>query len=113
MRIHNHCPQHWCNVIFYMEFISEPTRYGTTLSVPVNCFYIKNINIKMAVEPEAERGLGLQGTVLKQLVFLPFVQYPPLPRVPDLSDPAYADPRAPELANSSNFYISSPPGDKS
>jgi hypothetical protein len=67
----------------------------------------------MAVEPEAEKGLGIQGTVLKQLVFLPFVQYPPLPRVPDLSDPAYADPRAPELANSSNFYISSPPGDKS
>ena len=31
---------------------------------------------------------GAPGKLLRNLVFLPWVQYPPLPRVPDLSDPS-------------------------
>ena len=41
--------------------------------------------------PVAERRHGepgAAGKLLRNLVFLPWVQYPPLPRVPDLSDPS-------------------------
>ena len=42
-------------------------------------------------EPEAEdggSGISVAAALLQNLVFLNWVQFPPLPRVPDLSDPS-------------------------
>jgi len=57
---------------------------------------------------------SLSGSVLQQLIFLPWVQYPPFPRVPDLSDPAKFSFTQGEdnfdLSNISHLFISSPVG---
>ena len=41
-------------------------------------------------QPEAEdsSGISVAAALLQNLVFLNWVQFPPLPRVPDLSDPS-------------------------
>eukprot|EP00090_Calanus_glacialis_P001841 TRINITY_DN11369_c0_g1_i1.p1 TRINITY_DN11369_c0_g1~~TRINITY_DN11369_c0_g1_i1.p1 ORF type:complete len:329 (-),score=117.80 TRINITY_DN11369_c0_g1_i1:1353-2339(-) len=57
---------------------------------------------------------SLTGSVLQQLIFIPWVQYPPFPRVPDLSDPAkFSFTQGEEnfdLSNISHLFISSPVG---
>ena len=53
------------------------------------------------------------GEVMKQVIFSQFVQFPPLPLVPDLSDPAkFNGSSSPtfDLTNTTNLYISSPKG---
>lgn len=67
--------------------------------------------------PEAvSRAQRSARALLQQIVFLPWVQYPPLPRVPDLSDPSYFSWTLPEdeeefdTAGISHLFISSPMG---
>ena len=62
---------------------------------------------------------GAVGKLLRNLVFLPWVQYPPLPRVPDLSDPSsfkwkQVNSEEDEFDASlvSHLFISSPNGTK-
>lgn len=50
---------------------------------------------------------------MKQIIFSQFVQYPPLPIVPDLSDPAkFNGSTTPsfDLSNTTNLFITSPKG---
>ena len=56
-------------------------------------------------EPDQVQNGGAFNTFLKKVVFLPFVQYPLLPRVPDLSDPSKFG-----LSNTTHLFISSPLG---
>jgi len=64
---------------------------------------------------------GAVGKLLRNLVFLPWVQYPPLPRVPDLSDPSsFKWKQVKDSAEEDDFdaslvshlFISSPTGTK-
>ena len=70
-----------------------------------------------------DRGLGSSepgaaGKLLRNLVFLPWVQYPPLPRIPDLSDPSsfkWKQENEEEEFDASlvsHLFISSPTGTK-
>jgi len=68
-------------------------------------------------EPSStEETQHLSSSVLKQLVFLPWLQFPPLPRVPDLSDPSkYGlsdEGGQEEPCFASHLFISSPIGTK-
>ncbi|XP_023326182.1 monoacylglycerol lipase ABHD12 [Eurytemora carolleeae] len=51
------------------------------------------------------------GEIVKKIIFCPFVQYPPLPLVPDLSDPAKfngSGSPAFDLTNTTHLFITSP-----
>ena len=68
----------------------------------------------MSNQVSSESSQSLSGSILKQLIFLPWVQYPPFPRVPDLSDPAKfsftSEDDNFDLTNISHLFISSPVG---
>jgi len=67
-----------------------------------------------SVSGASPQSSSLTGSVLNKLIFLPWVQYPPFPRVPDLSDPAkFSFTQGDEnfdLSNISHLFISSPAG---
>lgn len=71
-----------------------------------------------APQPTLSRAQKSAQSLLQQLVFLPWVQYPPLPRVPDLSDPSKFnwtqedDKEEFDTAGISHLYISTPLGTK-
>ena len=68
------------------------------------------------LDPEDPSATSVPGSILQNLIFLNWVQYPPLPLVPDLSDPANFSFRAGDeefdVSNISNLFISSPQGGK-
>ena len=53
------------------------------------------------------------GEMMKQIIFSQFVQFPPLPLVPDLTDPAKfsgaTEPKF-DMTNTTNLYITSSKG---
>ena len=59
---------------------------------------------------------SVAGSVLHKLIFLNWVQFPPLPRVPDLSDPAAftfkSDSEDFDTSNISHLFLSCPGGGK-
>ena len=53
------------------------------------------------------------GEIMKQVIFSQFVQFPPLPIVPDLTDPSkYSGNSEPkfDMTNTTNLYITSAKG---
>ena len=66
--------------------------------------------------PRPVSQLSVAGSVLHKLIFLNWVQFPPLPLVPDLSDPANFSFKAGDeefdISNISHLFISSPQGGK-
>ena len=72
---------------------------------------------KSQEEPESlpsDSGLSVVGSVLHKLIFLNWVQFPPLPLVPDLSDPTHFTFKAADedfdTSNISHLFISCPGG---
>ena len=59
---------------------------------------------------------SVAGSVLHKLIFLNWVQFPPLPRVPDLSDPSAftfkSDSEDFDTSNISHLFLSCPGGGK-
>ena len=58
--------------------------------------------------PDSGAAPGLPSSLLQSLVFLNWVQFPPLPRVPDLSDPGSFLTRDSDTCAACHLYISVP-----